>query len=215
MLPQATEVSLSGLALSSPTGRRSRPLPPPRARRALGAEGEQIDVLGVPIAYEERGAGRPVVCLHALGHGASDYRAFAESLGPGFRVIALDWPDHGNSGPDVYPVSAGRYAELLAAFVGRLGLERPILLGNSIGGAAALELAARSPALPGALVLCNPGGLHQRSRFSSVVIGAFARFFEAGSRDPWWYRPAFAAYYRLVLSAEGAAAQRAHRRWRG
>lgn len=182
----------------------------PRRRSAVGAAApfRETTVDGVRLAYDNEGAGEPVVCLHAIGHGARDFAALRSRLAARWRVLALDWPAQGSSGDDRAPASAGRYAELLGGFLDALGLERPVLVGNSIGGAAAIRHAAGRPDRVRALVLANPGGLDPPDRLARVVIAAMVRFFSAGTRGAAWYPPAFAAYYRLVLQRGAAAAQR-------
>jgi 4,5:9,10-diseco-3-hydroxy-5,9,17-trioxoandrosta-1(10),2-diene-4-oate hydrolase len=118
-------------------------------RTELGAErpgegaGREVVVDGVRIAYDDEGAGSVLVCLHAIGHGARDFRRLRARLSSRYRVIALDWPGQGRSGDDRLPASAARYAELLAGFVDALRLGELVVLGNSIGGAAAIRFAAK------------------------------------------------------------------------
>src|SRR5512140_2495550 len=113
-------------------------------RRAAGATQASTEIFGIPIAYDDEGAGLPIVCLHAVGHGAADFAPLRKRLRSRFRVVALDFPDHGGSGPDHEPVSASRYAQIVQAFLEARHIDGPILVGNSIGGAAAIELAARA-----------------------------------------------------------------------
>jgi pimeloyl-ACP methyl ester carboxylesterase len=125
-------------------------------------------------------------------------------------VLALDWPGQGRSGPDVVPASASRYADLLARVLDEAGVERAVLVGNSIGGAAAVRYARARPDRVRALVLENPGGLAPTSDVAArVALAGMARFFAAGARGARWFPVAFAAYYRTVLQRPGAAAQRA------
>ncbi|WP_394840893.1 alpha/beta hydrolase [Pendulispora brunnea] len=181
-------------------------------RMEVGATGGGVHVAGVDIAYDDAGpksARTTLVCTHAIGHGARDFELLRDRLGGDHRVVAFDWPGQGGSGPDDAPPSSARYAEILAAFLAKLGIERPILVGNSIGGAAAFELVATRPEAARALVVANLGGLFQRNAMSRLVTRSFARFFEAGARGAWWYPRAFAAYYRMVLPQPPAHAQRA------
>jgi pimeloyl-ACP methyl ester carboxylesterase len=168
---------------------------------------------GAQVAVARYGVGAPVVCLHATGHGGGDYAAFAASLKhEGVELFLVDWPGHGASPPDATGkgASAERYADLLAELIPVLcGNVRPILIGNSIGGAAALSFALRYPDKLRALVLCNPGGLAPLNGLAKGVIAAMVKFFASGASGARWFPRAFAAYYRIVLPAVPAAAQRA------
>jgi 4,5:9,10-diseco-3-hydroxy-5,9,17-trioxoandrosta-1(10),2-diene-4-oate hydrolase len=175
-------------------------------RFLLGAAGDrEVVVDGVRIAYEDRGAGPAVVCLHAIGHGARDWSALRL---PGRRVIAVDWPGQGRSGDDHQPASPWRYAALLRGFIDALGIERAVLVGNSIGGYAALRLASEAPERVGGLVLANTGGLDRRDRFGVLLTRLFARFFKAGLRGARWWLRAYKLYYDMVLPMPAAAEQR-------
>ncbi len=167
----------------------------------------EVEVDGVRLAVAREGQGPLVVCLHAAGHGARDYEAFAALMTPAFEILRIDWPGHGRSGEDMREdASAGRYADLLTGLLAKLEIERPIIVGNSIGGAAAIIHAARSQVR--ALVLCDPGGLVPAGPLSRVYCSAFRRFFQAGVRDAKWYGPAFRLYYHIVLPSLAAVAQR-------
>ena len=180
------------------------------ARTAIGAAAgsPRVDAGGVVLAYDEEGAGLPVVCLHAIGHGASDFRALRARFGAQYRVIALDWPGHGRSDDDAVPPSALRYADVLGAFVDALGLERVVLVGNSIGGAAAIAYTAAHPERVLGLVVENPGGLDPQDRLARQAVDAMVRFFAAGARGARWFPTAYRIYYRLVLQRSAASTQR-------
>lgn len=168
---------------------------------------QMLDCDGVAIAAYREGSGLPVVCLHAVGHGSGDFDALATLLGEGFELIRLDWPGHGRSAADHHPPGAQRYAELLGLALSRLQVERPVLIGNSIGGAAAICFAAVHPAR--ALVLCDSGGLVPVNGFVRAVVAAFVAFFRAGERGARWFGTAYVAYYRfLVLPTAAAREQR-------
>jgi 4,5:9,10-diseco-3-hydroxy-5,9,17-trioxoandrosta-1(10),2-diene-4-oate hydrolase len=180
-------------------------------RAAVGAVAPRyVDVDGVTLAYDDEGAGPPVVCLHAIGHGARDFERLRVHLRERYRVLALDWPGQGRSGVDRQPADAARYAGLLTGFLAAVGVDRPVLVGNSIGGAAAVRHAHAHPEQVRALVLENPGGLAPTDdRLAQAVLAGMARFFAAGARGARWFGPAFAAYYRTVLQRGEARAQRA------
>jgi 4,5:9,10-diseco-3-hydroxy-5,9,17-trioxoandrosta-1(10),2-diene-4-oate hydrolase len=179
-------------------------------RAAIGAVAPRyVAVAGVELAYDDEGSGPAVVCLHAIGHGARDFARLRTRLRRRHRVLALDWPGQGQSAPDPQPVSCARYAELLEEFLAATGVERPVLIGNSIGGATAIRYAHAHPDDVCALVLENPGGLvPTNDRLAHAVLAGMARFFAAGSRGPRWFPAAFAAYYRTVLQRGAARDQR-------
>ena len=168
---------------------------------------------GTTIAVSRRGAGVPVLCLHAVAHGGRDFEAFTERVaGEGFEVVCADWPGQGRSPPDATaaPASAARYAEILTDMIAQLFPTgpRPILIGNSIGGAAAIIAAERRPDLVHALVLSNPGGLTPVDGLVRSFCRAQSRIFAAGAGGAFWYRAFFGLYYRLVLPRSPAKAQR-------
>ena len=185
--------------------------PDREARLALGAaaDAKEVVVDGVRLAYDDAGSGPVLLCLHAIGHGASDFADLRARLGGRCRVIALDWPGHGRSGEDAVPATARRYGALAAGFVDALALRDVVVLGNSIGGGAALLLAAARPQAVRALVLANSAGLDRVGAAARAVTRAMAAFFAAGARGARWFPRAFDLYYRLVLPAAPAREQRA------
>ena len=166
----------------------------------------RVVVDGVSLAVKRSGRGAPVVGLTAVGHDARDFAPLAQRTGDRCELICIEWPSHGGSGADHRPASAARYAQLIAGALPQLGVDRPIVIGNSIGGAAAILLAAQTPVR--GLVLCDSGGLVEVNRTVRTFCALFERFFAAGARGAWWYPRAFSAYYRLVLPRPEAAAQR-------
>ncbi|HTO60117.1 MAG TPA: alpha/beta hydrolase [Bradyrhizobium sp.] len=166
----------------------------------------RIPVDGVDLAVDDRGAGQPVICLHAIAHGSADFDTFAARAAGRYRVIRIDWPGQGRSGEDGVAPAPARYAALLRGVVVQLGIEDPVIIGCSIGGAAAIEYASRYPVR--ALVLANPGGLVTPSKTVSRACRAISRFFAAGSRGAWWFGAAYRGYYRLVLPWPHAWRQR-------
>jgi len=172
-----------------------------------------VTASGTPIAVSRQGSGLPVLCLHAIAHGGRDFEAFAARLsGRGFELVCIDWPGQGRSPDDATgaPATAARYAEILVALLEVLFEpgHPPVLLGNSIGGAAVILAADRRPDRVRALVLCNPGGLAAVDGLVRGVCRAFSRTFAAGARGAGWYPALFSLYYRLVLPRRPARAQR-------
>ncbi|MFI6577841.1 alpha/beta fold hydrolase [Nocardiopsis sp. NPDC050513] len=116
---------------------------------------------------QESGSGPALVMLHGGGPGASGHSNYHQNLAaltPHFRVLLVDQPGFGRShkptaeelekgdGITSYTVTA------LIEALDVLGVERAHVLGNSLGGAAALALALRAPERVDRLVLMAPGG---------------------------------------------------------
>jgi pimeloyl-ACP methyl ester carboxylesterase len=123
-------------------------------------EGTVIDVGGTPVYYREQGAGLPVLFVHG---NTGSCRWFERVMDiPGCRTIALDLPNFGRSGPLPGDPDIDRYADSLAGFIRALGIDRPLLVGHSLGGSVAMSLAVRFPQLIRALMLVDcapPSGL--------------------------------------------------------
>ncbi|PPJ34139.1 alpha/beta hydrolase [Nocardia nova] len=104
----------------------------------------------------ERGAGPPVVLLHATLHDRHDFDPITDRLAAHFRVVAIDWPGHGLSDPARPSVTL--LADVLEDVVDSLGLSTAAYIGNSVGAFAAGRLAVRRPEAVTHLILVNPGG---------------------------------------------------------
>ncbi len=108
-----------------------------RAETGVPVNAPSIIVDGVRLAVAREGHGPAVLCLHATGHGGRDFERFAALTHNNFEVVRLDWPGQGRSDDDMHPASALRYGDLIEGVLDALDLDRVILLGCSIGGAAA------------------------------------------------------------------------------
>jgi pimeloyl-ACP methyl ester carboxylesterase len=187
------------------------PVPPRRLALAVSEPRRFVVVDGVSIAVHDSdptGAKPAIVCLHAIGHGGGDYAEFERTFRDRFRVITVDWPGHGASQQDLQPASARRYATLLLGLLDELGLERPVLFGNSIGGAAAIALAQQHPDRVRALVLCNPGGLDPGGFFAGLFINHLVSRFQRGVAGEARFHEWFADYYADILLGPEAEPRR-------
>lgn len=120
------------------------PDPKPSGKETTG---HYITVDGIRVYYEEAGQGHPIVCFHAASQDSLMYRHVLDGLSDEFRVIAIDAPGHSKS---ELPVSGPfqsltRHAEFNEHLMQALGLERPAIIGCSMGGNLVLELGARKP----------------------------------------------------------------------
>jgi pimeloyl-ACP methyl ester carboxylesterase len=94
------------------------------------------------LAYERVGTGEPLVLLHGLSHRRQGWYPVLDRLAEHREVILVDLPGHGES-PDLGPGAPGEVMRKeLRLLFDELGLDRPHVAGNSLGGRLALELAA-------------------------------------------------------------------------
>jgi pimeloyl-ACP methyl ester carboxylesterase len=99
--------------------------------------------------FEEAGEGIPLVCLHTAGADGRQFRHLMldEEITRKFRVLAFDMPWHGKSLPpegwekEEYRLTTAGYTEMIVAFCRALELDRPAVMGCSIGGRIVLNLA--------------------------------------------------------------------------
>ncbi len=115
------------------------------ARNAT-APSKFITVDGVPLHYRDEGSGPVLLLLHGSIVNLHQWDPVVERLRGRFRLVRLDWPPYGVSGPDPTGVySTPRAAELVAGFVTALDLPPFTLVATSNGGNVALEYARRHP----------------------------------------------------------------------
>lgn len=129
-----------------------------QAQRANPPAGKFIEVDGVRLHYLERGAGPPLVMLHANGSMVQELAlsGLFELAAARYRVIALDRPGYGYSqrprnswwGPQAQ-------AALLQRMLGKIGVERPVLFGHSFGAMVAIAFALAFPTTARGVVLAS------------------------------------------------------------
>ena len=106
------------------------------------------------ICYLAEGAGTPIVFLHGIGGAARQFAPQLRHFAATHRPIAWDMPGYGSSAP-LPLVTMDALAASLGNFIAALGLDRPILVGHSIGGMIVQRLVATAPHIARALVLAQ------------------------------------------------------------
>ncbi|GAA4926862.1 alpha/beta fold hydrolase [Streptomonospora halophila] len=128
------------------------------------------------IVYDRWGTGEPVLLLHGLGHNRRAWQPLVADLAPHHQVLAPDLPGFGDSpapaAEDPYDVAF--LVDAVLGLCAELGIDRPHVVGNSLGGAVALEMAVRGEAA--SVTALSPIG------FGSAARSAGARLLAASAR---------------------------------
>jgi len=143
--------------------------------------GQYAEVNGINLYYEIHGAGRPLILLHGgLGSGEM-FGPILPLLAESHRVVAVDLQGHGRTADIDRPIDVRLMADDIAALIDHLGLDRPDVVGYSLGGGVALHTAAKYPAkvrrLVAAAANIRPDAIYPEMRAQQVqVSGAAADF---------------------------------------
>jgi pimeloyl-ACP methyl ester carboxylesterase len=116
---------------------------------------DQVEVMGLRVAFERRGEGPPLVLLHGWPVDSREWRRQLDGLSDEFTVVAWDAPGAGRSSDPPETFRLSDWADYLAEFIRALDLDRPHVAGLSWGGGLALELYRRHPAVPRTLILVS------------------------------------------------------------
>jgi pimeloyl-ACP methyl ester carboxylesterase len=145
---------------------------------------------GFSLAYDRSGTGEPVILLHGWPGDRTDYRHVLPLLTGAADVVVPDLRGFGESDkhpePPAGAYSAGAQARGVAALIGELGLERPVLAGYDVGSRVAQAVARQYPGLVRALVATPP------------MPGVGERVLTAGAHREFWYQ----AFHQLDLAGE-------------
>jgi len=143
-----------------------------RVEKALPPLGRFIDVGGGRIHYLEQGSGPTLVLIHGLGGQMRHFtHSLLDRLKNDHRLIMIDRPGNGYSTrPPQASAAISAQAHTIARFMDALGLERPLVVGHSLGGAVALSLALDHPGKVGGLALLAPA-THPQPRVPAAFLG--------------------------------------------
>ncbi len=116
-------------------------------------------VHGRPVTYAEAGEGSVLLLIHGIAGDCDNWCEVIEPLARHHTVIAPDLPGHGASAPGGGDYSIGAMAAGLRDLLVALGHDRATLVGHSLGGGVAMQLAYQFPEMTERLVLVSSGGL--------------------------------------------------------
>lgn len=140
--------------------------------------GAYADVNGLHLYYETIGEGRPLILLHGgLGSGEM-FGPILPLLAEGHRVILPDLQGHGRTADIDRPLDVRLMADDIAALIDHLDLDRPDVVGYSMGGGVALHTAAKYPDRVRRLVACSADvwteAIYPEMRAQQAQVGAAA-----------------------------------------
>jgi pimeloyl-ACP methyl ester carboxylesterase len=117
--------------------------------------GQYAEVNGINLYFETHGTGRPLILLHGgLGSGEM-FGPVLSALAERHQVIAVDLQGHGRTADIDRPIDLRLMAGDIAALIEHLRLNKPDVVGYSLGGGVALHTAAKYPAVVGRLVVVS------------------------------------------------------------
>jgi pimeloyl-ACP methyl ester carboxylesterase len=143
--------------------------------------GQYAEVNGINLYFETHGAGRPLILLHGgLGSGEM-FGPVLPALTERHQVVAVDLQGHGRTADIDRPIDVRLMADDIAALIDHLGLDRPDVVGYSLGGGVALQTAAKYPAKVGRLVAASanirPDAIYPEMRAQQGQVSAAAADF--------------------------------------
>lgn len=177
------------------------------------------------VYVEQAGTGIPLLCLHTAGADGRQYRHLLNdpAVLDRFQVTTFDMPWHGKSSPGPgwrdteYQLSASDYADMIYAVIEAMSLDRPIVMGCSIGGRIVLKLARDNPERFRALIGLQSGphvapyydrgylhrpDVHEGELCVALMSGLFAPDADAANRDEtlWHYAQSGPGVFKGDLS---------------
>jgi pimeloyl-ACP methyl ester carboxylesterase len=151
---------------------------------------QSAEVRGIRIGFERAGEGPPLVLVHGAVSDSRVWRRQLDDLSGEFTVIAWDAPGCGRSSDPPESFRLPEYADALAGLLAALGVERAHVLGHSFGGALALELYRRHPAVVASLILAGAYAGWAGSLPAAEVERRLAFALDVADRLPGRFEPA-------------------------
>ena len=126
-----------------------------KGRTEAKSTGQYAEVNGIDLYYETRGVGRPLILLHGGLMSGETFEPILPSLSERHEVITVDLQGHGRTADIDRPIDIRLMADDIAALIDHLGLEKPDLVGHSLGGGVAFFTASKYPEKVGRLVVAG------------------------------------------------------------
>ncbi len=123
--------------------------------------------------YTEQGEGFPLMIIHGLFGSADNWRTLSKKFAETYRVIALDLRNHGRS-PHIEGMSYEAMAADVLALMDKLGLEKAHILGHSMGGKVAMQLALNQPERVEKLIVADIAPVEYGHGHDDVLAALYA-----------------------------------------
>jgi pimeloyl-ACP methyl ester carboxylesterase len=186
-VPRAQGTPLPRRSLAARLGITS--VPRETLRRRYTQPGSKfVSIMGTEVHYVEEGSGDLLVMIHGFASSLHTWDGVAEELARSYRVIRLDLPPFGVTGPlcsasgAIETMNMPTYRRFIDTFMQALGIDRATLIGNSLGGLISWDYAVRHRDAVERLVLIDSAGFPMKL---PIYIGLFNSALVRMSA-PWW-----------------------------
>ncbi|HEU4605520.1 MAG TPA: alpha/beta fold hydrolase [Nitrososphaera sp.] len=142
---------------------------------------EYLKVGALSVRYSDVGSGEPALLIHGLGGSIESWTNNAGGLAKSLRVIMVDLPGFGLSDKPKMSYTIKFYRDFVIQFLKLLQLEQVSIVGSSLGGHVAAEVAISRPDLVRMLVMISPPGALPRSFKGTPALMRYAKVINAKS----------------------------------
>lgn len=139
------------------------------------------EVDGLHVRYVDAGSGRPLLLMHGLGGAIESWTNNIDALAKEARVIALDLPGFGYSDKPKMSYTIKFYTDFVARFARQLDIAPAAIVGSSLGGHVACELAITHPEVVSRLVVISPPGALPKSFAGTPALKKYVKVLQAKS----------------------------------
>jgi pimeloyl-ACP methyl ester carboxylesterase len=151
--------------------------------------------IGIQLAVW-KGNGKSILCIHGLTANSRFWDCLASALSPRHKVIAMDLRGRGLSGSPSSGYSVKHHCRDILSVINNLNLERPVLMGHSLGAFISLVFAAQHPQRVDRLILVDGGGKLSKDQMDKVFVGIKPSLDRLGQ-----IFPSFKSYLSLIKQA--------------
>ncbi|MGF6772096.1 pimeloyl-ACP methyl ester carboxylesterase [Paraburkholderia sp. GAS199] len=157
-------------------------------RRYMQSGSKFVKIMGTEVHYVDEGHGDTIVMIHGFASSLHTWNRVADELKRSYRVIRLDLPPFGVTGPlrsssgEIETMNLPTYRRFIDTFMQALGVTRATLIGNSLGGLISWDYAVRHRDAVERLVLIDSAGFPMKL---PIYIGLFNSALVRMS-SPWW-----------------------------